>query len=158
MFRKLAKKNKAISEEACIEILKNQKRGILSVLGDDDYPYGIPIDFYYNQQENKIYFHGAKEGHKIDSIKKHNKVSFCVYDKGYKKEGHWALYFKSVIVFGKIKIVEDFNKAVEIWRNLSLKFTKDISEIDTMIEKYAENVMCLEMVCEHITGKKVAEK
>lgn len=61
-------------------------------------------------------------------------------------------------MFGKIKIVEDFNKAVEICRNLSLKFTKDISEIDTMIEKYAENVMCLEMVCEHITGKKVAEK
>lgn len=158
MFRPMRRFKQQLTQEECVEILSTEVRGVLSVLGDDDYPYGIPIDFYYNQQENKIYFHGAKEGHKIDSIKKYNKVSFCVYDKGYKKEDHWALYFKSVIVFGKIKIVEDFNKAVEICRNLSLKFTKDTSEIDIMIEKYAKNVMCLELTCEHITGKRVTEK
>ncbi len=133
MFRPMRRFKQQLTQEECVEILNTEVRGVLSVLGDDDYPYGIPIDFYYNQQENKIYFHGAKEG-------------------------HWALYFKSVIVFGKIKIVEDFNKAIEICRNLSLKFTKDVSEIDIMIEKYAKNVMCLEMDCEHITGKSVAEK
>ena len=133
MFRPMRRFKQQLTQEECVEILNTEVRGVLSVLGDDDYPYGIPIDFYYNQQENKIYFHGAKEG-------------------------HWALYFKSVIVFGKIKIVEDFNKAIEICRNLSLKFTKDVSEIDIMIEKYAKNVMCLEMNCEHITGKSISEK
>ena len=54
MFRKLAKKNKAISEEACIEILKNQKRGILSVLGDDDYPNGTPMNHFYDEETGKI--------------------------------------------------------------------------------------------------------
>ena len=158
MFRAMRRKKQEVSKEECIRILNTEKRGALAVIGDEGYPYVIPLDFYYDSQNEKIYFHGAKEGHKIDSIKKHNKVSFCVYNKGYKKEGHWALYFKSVIVFGKIKIVEDFNKTIEICQNLSLKFTKDISEIDTMIEKYAKNVMCLEMDCEHITGKSITEK
>ena len=80
MFRPMRRFKQQLTQEECVEILNTEVRGVLSVLGDDDYPYGIPIDFYYNQQENKIYFHGAKEGHKIDSIKKHNKVSFCVYD------------------------------------------------------------------------------
>ena len=78
MFRPMRRFKQQLTQEECVEILNNEVRGVLSVLGDDDYPYGIPIDFYYNQQENKIYFHGAKEGHKTDSIKKHNKVSFCV--------------------------------------------------------------------------------
>ena len=158
MFRALRRFKQQLTQEECVEILKTEVRGVLSVLGDDDYPYGIPIDFYYNQQDNKIYFHGAKEGHKIDSIKKHNKVSFCVFVKGNRLKDHWALYFKSVVVFGKIEIVEDFDKAMEICRNLSLKFTKDTSEIDIMIQKYGKNVMCLELTPEHITGKTITEK
>ena len=158
MFRALRRFKQQLTQEECVEILKTEVRGVLSVLGDDDYPYGIPIDFYYNQQDNKIYFHGAKEGHKIDSIKKHNKVSFCVFVKGNRLKDHWALHFKSVVVFGKIEIVEDFDKAMEICRNLSLKFTKDTSEIDIMIQKYGKNVMCLELTPEHITGKTITEK
>ena len=87
MFRPMRRFKQQLTQEECIDILKTEVRGVLSILGDEDYPYGIPIDFYYSRKDNKIYFHGAKEGHKIDSIKKHNKVSFCVYDKGYKKEG-----------------------------------------------------------------------
>ena len=75
MFRPMRRFKQQLTQEECVEILNTEVRGVLSVLGDDDYPYGIPIDFYYNQQENKIYFHGAKEGHKIDSIKKHNSFS-----------------------------------------------------------------------------------
>lgn len=157
-FRPMRRFKQQLTQEECVEILKTEVRGVLSVLGDDDYPYGIPIDFYYNQQDNKVYFHGAKEGHKIDSIKKHNKVSFCVFVKGNRLKDHWALYFKSVVVFGKIEIVEDFDKAMEICRNLSLKFTKDTSEIDIMIQKYGKNVMCLELTPEHITGKTITEK
>ncbi len=73
------------------------KRGVLSLIGDDGYPYGLPIDHWYCEEDGKIYFHGAKEGHKIDAIKACDKVSYCVYDEGYRKEGDWALNIKSLI-------------------------------------------------------------
>lgn len=69
MFRPPRRIKQQLSQEECITVLKNEVRGVLSVLGDDNYPYGVPINFYYSQGENKIYFHGSKEGHKTDSIK-----------------------------------------------------------------------------------------
>ena len=80
MFRKMARIREQIPNEECIEILKTQLRGVLSVLGDDDYPYGFPINHYYCEEDGKLYFHGGKVGHKIDAIRRHDKASFCVYD------------------------------------------------------------------------------
>jgi hypothetical protein len=96
-----------IPNEKCIEILQSEKRGILSLIGDDGYPYGIPLSHYYNEKDGKLYFHGAKEGHKIDAIKNCNTASFCVMDQGFKKEGEWALNINSVIAFGKIELISD---------------------------------------------------
>ena len=141
----------------CINILKNEVRGVLSVLGDEGYPYGIPINFYYAEDENKIYFHGAKEGHKIDAVKKCSKVSFCVYDKGVKSEVQKGLDFKSIIVFGRIKIVENFEKTIDICRKLSRQFDFGEDYIEDEIKKFAKFVMCLELTPEHITGKAVNE-
>jgi len=76
MFRELVRKRQAISREECIEILKKEPRGVLSVLGDDEYPYGMPMNHYYCEADGKIYFHGGKNGHKIDAMKRHEKVSF----------------------------------------------------------------------------------
>lgn len=70
MFRKMRRFKQQISNEECVEILKNEKRGVLSVIGDNGYPYGIPLNHYYDEKTNSIFFHGAKEGHKIDAIKK----------------------------------------------------------------------------------------
>ena len=89
-------------------------------------------------------------------MKLDNKVSFCVYDSGYKNEGEWALNISSVIVFGKIYTVEN-EKALEIYRKLSLKFTNDTDYIESEIEKFAKNTLCLELRPEHITGKIVNE-
>ena len=94
-----------VSAEECIEILKTTKRGVLSVIGDDGYPYGFPINYYYSENNGKIYFHGAKAGHKIDAIKTCDKASFCVYNDGYRKEGDWALNITSVIASGRIHFV-----------------------------------------------------
>ncbi|MCQ2484007.1 MAG: pyridoxamine 5'-phosphate oxidase family protein [Clostridia bacterium] len=157
MFRKMRRFKQQISEEECIAVLKSQPRGVLSVIGDDGYPYGLPIDYWYCEDNGHICFHGAKEGHKIDAIKKCDKVSFCVYDDGYRCEGEWALNIKSVIVFGRIKFVEDYERTVEISRNLCLKFTDDQSYIEKEIENFSSKVQCLEIVPEHITGKLVNE-
>ncbi|MCI7109471.1 MAG: pyridoxamine 5'-phosphate oxidase family protein, partial [Spirochaetia bacterium] len=91
MFRQMRRLNQQISDAQCLEILKKEKRGVLSLLGDDGYPYGIPLNHFFSEEDNKIYFHCAKEGHKIDAIKNYEKASFCVYDSGYRKDGEWAL-------------------------------------------------------------------
>ena len=157
MFRELIRKNKKLSTEDCIQILKNETRGVLSVIGDDDYPYGMPMNHWYNEEDRKIYFHCGKAGHRLDALKKHNKVSFCTYDKGYKQEGSWALNVKSVIVFGKITIVDDKDKIIDITTKLSHKFTQDDEYIKREIDNYLDRTLLLELTPEHMCGKLVEE-
>lgn len=157
MFRPLRRIKQQLTIEECISVLRNEVRGVLSVLGDNDYPYGLPINYLYSVDENKIYFHGAKEGHKIDSILKHDKVSFCVYDKGIQVESKKGLDYKSVIVFGRIKPIEDREKTIDICRKLSAQFKLGDDYIDEEIKKFAKFVLCLELTPEHICGKRVNE-
>ena len=145
MFRKMRRFNQQISDSECIEILKNTKRGVLSLIGDDGYPYGLPIDYWYCEDDGKIYFHGAKEGHKIDSIKACGKASYCVYDEGFRKEGDWALNIKSVITFGRISLVEDEEKAREICTALVRKFTDDEEYLEKELKNALPRVQCLSL-------------
>lgn len=157
MFRDMLRFKQALSEEECIAILKEQPRGVLSVLGDGDYPYGMPINHFYCEDDGKIYFHGGKRGHKIDAIKRHNKVSFCVHDEGYRKDGEWALNIKSVIVFGRVEIVEDQDWAMEVSRRLSRKFTQDETYIEHEITHSGPGTLVFCLTPEHMTGKLVNE-
>lgn len=157
MFRDLLRKNKKISDEECIFLLKNEKRGVLSVIGDNDYPYGMPMNHFYNEADGKIYFHCGKAGHRIDALKRHNKVSFCVYDNGFANEGEWALNVKSVIVFGKIEIIDDLEKITDITTKLSYKFTQDDEYIKNEIKNYVSKTYLLELTPEHMCGKLVIE-
>ena len=157
MFRKMRRFQQQIREEDCIRILKEQPRGILSMLGDDGYPYGIPLDHWYSEKDNKLYFHCAKEGHKIDAITACDKVTFCVMDEGYRRDGEWALNIHSVVVFGKIGIVEDEEKKREICTNLVRKFTDDEEYLLKELTNAFPRVNCLELTIEHMTGKLVNE-
>ena len=157
MFREMVRKNKQLPAEECIEILKNEPRGVLSVLGDDGYPYGLPINYWYNEEDGKIYFHSGKGGYKIDAIQRCDKVSFCVYDKGFRNEGEWALNIRSVIVFGRARVMDNSEQALEVCRKLSLKYTQDREYIEEEIRKYADGLLCFEMTVEHMSGKIVNE-
>ena len=157
MFRDLIRKNKQLPMEECIEILKSETRGVLSVCGDDGYPYGMPMNHWYNEEDGKIYFHSGKLGHRTDALRRCGKVSFCTYNKGYRKEGEWALNVSSVIVFGKIDFVEDHQRIVDIAAKLSRKFTQDEEYIRREIELYASKTLLLELTPEHICGKSVNE-
>jgi hypothetical protein len=157
VFRPLRRIKQQLSQDECISVLKNEVRGVLSVLGDNDYPYGLPINYWYCEDENKIYFHGSREGHKVEAIKRHDKVSFCVYDKGIQVEGKKGLDYKSVIIFGRIKPVEDREKTLEICRNLSQQFDFGNEYIEEEIQKFAKFVLCLELSPEHICGKRINE-
>ena len=155
MFRDLTRKKQKLSSVECKEIFKQEVRGVLAVNGDDGYPYALPINFYFDEKGNKLYFHSGKVGHKLDAIANSDKVSFCVYDKGYHKDGHWSLNIKSVIVFGRIRIAEDWSD--ELITEFSKKFTTDMDYIHNEIEKFRKNtaILCLEI--EHMTGKLVNE-
>ncbi|MBQ4576633.1 MAG: pyridoxamine 5'-phosphate oxidase family protein, partial [Firmicutes bacterium] len=83
MFRELTRIKQQISTEECIQVLKEETRGVLSVNGDDGYPYGMPMNHWYNEEDGAIYFHSGKKGYRPEVLKKDNKVSYCVYDKGF---------------------------------------------------------------------------
>ena len=155
MFRKMRRFKQQISEEECIRILKEQPRGVLSMIGDDGYPYGIPLDHWYSG--NKLYFHGAKVGHKMDAITAFDKVSYCVMDESFRRDGEWALNIKSVVVFGRIRVVEDEAKKREICTNLVRKFTDDEEYLQKELTNAFPRVKCLELTIEHMTGKLVNE-
>ena len=157
MFREMARKKQSLSKEQIDRILANEKRGVLSVHGENGYPYGLPINYWYDPETGNIYFHSGKKGHKIDAIRNNNKASFCVYDAGYRKDGHWALNISSVIVFGTLHPVPAGEAADRVYRQLSLKFTDDLHYIDTEIEKFGKNTLCLELRPVHISGKLVNE-
>lgn len=156
-FREVARKKRALPKEECIRLLSEQKRGVLAVLGDDEYPYALPINHFYDSESGKLYFHSGKAGHKVEAMARHKKVSFCVYDEGYQKPGEWALNIKSVIVFGTVEAVEDYEEAMALCRRLSLKFTDDEAYITREIEKYGKGTLVFALTPEHITGKMVEE-
>lgn len=157
MFRPMRRFRQQVSEEACAEVLKEQWRGVLSVLGDGGYPYGVPVDFFYDEEKGEIYFHGAKEGHKIDAIRACDKVSFCVWNEGFIKQGEWALNITSVIAFGKIRIVEDESERTRILRQIGLKYYPDRESAEKVLRDAGHRAICLALKIEHMTGKLVKE-
>ncbi|MBQ4506177.1 MAG: pyridoxamine 5'-phosphate oxidase family protein [Firmicutes bacterium] len=158
MFRELVRFKQALSPEDCIEVLKSEKRGVLSVNGDGGYPYCMPLNHYYDEESGKIYFHGGAEGHKIDAIRADDKVCFCVYDQGAHVGENWWLTVKSVIVFGRARLIDDKQLTEEISRKLCLKFTSDQEYIDKEVEKSLWRTLLFELEPEHISGKLVNER
>ena len=157
MFRKMRRSPQALSHEEMIDLLKKETRGVMSVQGDDGYPYGVPINHWYCEEDGKLYFHGGMKGHRIDAVERCDKVSFCVYDEGYKKEGEWALNINSVIVFGRIAKVTDEEKRIRIISELTRKFTDDEAYLARELKGSLQRTLLLELTIEHMTGKLVNE-
>ena len=157
MFREMLRKKQQLPQEECIRLLKQELRGVLSVLGDDGYPYGMPMNHYYNDEDGKIYFHSGKTGHRTDAMRSCGKASFCIFDGGTREEGDWALHIRSVIVFGRIEFIEDRETVYRIAAQLSRKFTNDEEYIRGEIERSGPGTLMFALVPEHITGKAVKE-
>ena len=155
MFRPMRRIKQQLGEAEAVEVLRNAKRGVLSVVGDDGWPYGIYMNPHY--EDGKIYFHGAKDGHKIDALKRDARASFTVIDNGVKDEGGWALTFRSVVVFGHVEFVEDHAAAVEICRRLARRFNPSEADIEDEIRRAAAAVQVFALIPEHITCKRVHE-
>lgn len=156
MIRQMRRAKQQLSQEECEEILKSQKRGVLAVLGDDGYPYTVPLDYVY--EDGRFYFHVALEGHKLDAIRAYEKCSFCVLDDGVQNEGEWWWYFRSVICFGRAHVVEDEERKVELLWKLGKKYFPPTEDIPDEIRRGKDRVHMIELVVDHMTGKRVQEK
>lgn len=96
-FREMRRKRQLLSDEESIRILKTATAGTLALLGDEDYPYAVPLSYVYN--DGRLYFHSALNGHKIDAIRKYDKASFCVIEKDEVRPEKYTTFFRSVIAF-----------------------------------------------------------
>lgn len=156
-FRELVRKKQQLSQEECIALLQQERRGVLSVLGDGGYPYGLPMNHYYCPEDGKLYFHSGMTGHKVDALRRNSRASFCVCEPGQSQPGEWALDVRSVVVFGRVELVEDWERAMEMTRRLSERFTDDAAYIAREIEQSGRHTLCFALVPEHMTGKRVHE-
>lgn len=155
MFREMRRKNQLLSLEETISILEQETSGTLAVLGDGGYPYAVPLSYVY--EDSKIYFHCAKSGHKMESILNNDKVSFCIIAQDQIIPEEYTTYYRSVIVFGKARLLENEEKrhAVEV---LAKKYSpEDEAGRAKEIEESFNRVVMVEIAIEHMTGKAALE-
>lgn len=126
----MRRKKQELTEKQCLDILRRAKTATLALSGDDGYPYSVPMNFVY--EDGKIYFHGAKEGHKIDAIKNNPKVSMSIIDQ---EDG-------------------EIYHAIE---TLGLKYNEDEVTVEKEIQREWKALCCIEITIEHISGKQAIE-
>lgn len=158
MFRAIRRKKNEIDIDAATALLLSSRRGVLAVNGDGGYPYAIPINYVYDADAGKIYFHGAKAGHKVDSLRACNKVCFTVYGNETVKEEAWAPFMQSVVVFGRCRLVEPGERAIALLKKLAMKYYPDEQLADTEITRAGKAAQMFEIEIEHLSGKEVQEK
>lgn len=157
MFREMRRKKQLLDYNESVKILEQGSSGVLALLGDEDYPYAVPLSYVYDN--GKIYFHAAKEGHKTDAIKKCSKASFCVVEQDVVVPEEYTTYFRSVIAFGKIRIIEDEAEMRSSIELLAKKYyPADTAESRlSAIDKGWKSLLMIEFKIEHLTGKEAKE-
>lgn len=151
MFREMRRSRQQLSNEECLEILNRNTSGVLSVIGDDGYPYGVPLSYAYC--DGKLYFHSAVSGHKIDAVKRNDKVSFCVIDNDEVRPSEFTTYYRSVIVFGKAEVVTENERKLYGLHLLSEKYAHGEGNEKREIENGIDRLVMIELTVEHLTGK-----
>ena len=155
-FRAMRRKRQQLTEEKSIGILQKSTAGTLALLGDNGYPYAVPISYVY--ADGKLYFHSALSGHKIDAIRNCDKASFCVINKDDVHPEKYTTFFRSVIAFGRIHIIEDEQEKLETARLLGDRYNPNQEEaLQKEIEKGLSRMVMIRFDIEHLTGKEAIE-
>ena len=153
MFRPMRRRGQEMPPDECEEALQSGSSGVLALLGDEGYPYAVPLSYAYH--EGKLYFHCAKSGHKLDAVKRSPRASFCVIVRDDIAPKEYTMHYKSVIVFGTVGIIEEEDKKKKAIEALGRKYAPDDSALNMseVINKAWDNLCMLEMTIEHKTGK-----
>ena len=158
MFRPLSKKKNELRPDLTRQLLKQARRGVLALQGDEGYPYAIPINFFYDEDAEKIYFHGARKGYKVDALQQSDKVCFTVYGPEIIREESWAPFVQSAVIFGRCHLVEDRDRALSILKKFALKYYPNEQMVLNEIKESGHDAQIFEIEIEHMTGKEVQEK
>lgn len=151
MFKEMRKKDREVLGEDIEKILTNGEYGVLATVGENGYPYTVPLSYVY--QDNSIYFHCAKEGHKLDNIEKNHKVSFCVVTDTEVLPGKFSTNYKSIIAFGEAKELTGVLKRDILFKFIEKYSQSFIEEGKRYIERAQDSAKIIEIEIEHITGK-----
>lgn len=153
MFREMRRKNQRLEEAQSIEIIKKASHGVLALLGDDGYPYAVPMSYVYDH--GKLYFHGAKAGHRFDAVNRCEKASFCVVAQDEVIPEQYATHYKSVIAFGKIRIIEEETEKRQAIELLADKYHPKATKAfrNHFIDVEMQALCMFVMEIEHLTGK-----
>ncbi|HIX77679.1 MAG TPA: pyridoxamine 5'-phosphate oxidase family protein [Candidatus Fusicatenibacter merdavium] len=157
MFREMRRKKQALSEKDCAAVLNRGTSGVLALLGEEGYPYAVPLSYVYDGE--KLYFHSAKSGHKLDAVRSNPKASFCVIDQDQIIPEEYTTYFRSVIAFGTVRIVEEEEEKRSAIEKLALKYApEDTAENRrNAIDREWAPLCMLEMTVDHLSGKEAIE-
>ena len=158
MFRPIRKKKNEISVDKAKALLHSSRRGVLAVNGDDGYPYAIPINYLYDEENEKIIFHGAKAGHKVDALKKNDKICFTVFGNEMVKEEAWAPFLQSVVVFGRCHLVESQEDTIALVKKFAAKYYPNMDMVNEEAASSGRAVQMFEIQIEHLSGKEVQER
>jgi hypothetical protein len=152
----MRRKRQQLSNEESIAILEKATAGTLALLGDEGYPYAVPISYVYH--EGKLFFHSALAGHKVDAIRNCDKASFCVIEQDDVQPKKYTTLYRSVIAFGRIHIVEDEQEELATARMLGNRYNpNDEESLRQEIEKGFSRMLMLRFDIEHLTGKEAIE-
>lgn len=156
MFRDMRRFKQLLPNDEAVKLLEENTSGVLALLGDEDYPYAVPLSYVYS--DNKIYFHCAKTGHKVDAVKKCDKASFCIIAQDQVVEEKYTTYFKSVIAFGRVKLLTTADEMLEPISLLAAKYApNDPDGRQKEIEREFDRMYMIELDIEHLTGKQCIE-
>lgn len=158
MFRKVRKIKNELDEKTTKEVLKKAPRGVLALNGDDGFPYGLPLNFYYDEDNNTLYFHGTKTGYKIDCIEKSPKASFtALLEEGVSDDG-WSKNVSSVVAYGLLEEIEDSDFARDALEKLAQKYYPSEDLVEENIKANFKNTKMLAFHISYMTGKRVNER
>lgn len=155
MFRPMRRSKQELSPADTDAVLHHCTNGVLTVNGEDGYPYGVPVSYAWH--DGRICFHSAKAGHKIDALLRDPRVSFTVIDEDTIVSAEYTTYFRSVILFGTVRITEG-DERIEAFQALVEKYSGDRPGE----EKAREIAACstahiLVIDVDHLTGKEAIE-
>ena len=158
MFRPMRRPKNAIPDEQAKKLLREEKRGVIAMNGDDGYPFAIPVDYFYDETAGKIYFHGAKSGYKVDALRRCDKVCFTVYGSETIREEAWAPYLRSVVVFGRCRLLEQSPETMALLKRFAMKYYPEERLADEEIRQDGAAAQLFEIEIHHLSGKEVQEK
>ncbi|MCL4503193.1 MAG: pyridoxamine 5'-phosphate oxidase family protein [Deltaproteobacteria bacterium] len=154
MFQQMRKKDRELSRPEAEKILANGLYGVLSMGAGDDYGYGVPLSYVY--QDDCIYLHCALEGKKLEYLRRNNKVSFCVVGGAEPLPNKYSMKYQSAMAFGKVVEIQNNEEKVNILIDLVEKYYSDPDHIEKGREvaaNFASKTMVLRLDIDHLTGK-----